>query len=51
MRTLSALVVLSFIFTLSSCVKWETEQKDVYLYYSTDFKSVDSKSGLGTDIN
>ena len=53
MRTLSLLVVLSFIFTLSSCDKWGKKQKDVYLYYSTDFKSVDSKSVLGTvlDVN
>ena len=53
MRTLSALFILSFIFTLSSCDKWEKKEKDAYFYYSTDFKLVDLKSGAGTvlDIN
>ena len=49
MRTLSALFILSFIFTLSSCDKWE--EKDGYYYYSTDFKSDNLKSVSGTILN
>ena len=49
MRTLSALFILSFIFTLSSCDKWE--EKDAYYYYSTDLKSDNLKSGSGTILN
>ena len=49
MRTLSALFILSFIFSLSSCDKWE--EKDAYYYYSTDFKSDNLKSGSGTILN
>ena len=51
MRTLSALFILSFIFTLSSCDKWEEKEKDAYYYYSTDFKSDNLKSGSGTILN
>ena len=51
MRTLSALFILSFIFTLSSCDKWEEKEKDAYYYYSTDFKSDILKSGSGTILN
>jgi hypothetical protein len=51
MRTLSALFILSFIFTLSSCEKWKKKEKDAYFYYSTDFKPVDLKSGAGTILN
>ena len=51
MRTLSALFILSFIFTLSSCDKWEEKEKDAYYNYSTDFKSDNLKSGSGTILN
>jgi hypothetical protein len=51
MRTLSALFILSFIFTLSSCDKWEEKEKDAYYYYSTDFKSDNLKSESGTILN
>ena len=51
MRTLSALFILSFIFTISSCDKWEEKEKDAYYYYSTDFKSDNLKSGSGTILN
>jgi hypothetical protein len=51
MRILSALFILSFIFTLSSCDKWEEKEKDAYYYYSTDFKSDNLKSGSGTILN
>jgi len=51
MRTLSALFILSFIFTLSSCDKWEEKEKDAYYYYSTDFKSDNLKSGSETILN
>ena len=51
MRTLSALFILSFIFTLSSCDKWEEKEKNAYYYYSTDFKSDNLKSGSGTILN
>tara|TARA_Y100000385_G_scaffold83687_1_gene85788 strand:- start:264 stop:710 length:447 start_codon:yes stop_codon:yes gene_type:complete len=51
MRTLSALFILSFIFTLSSCDKWEEKEKDAYYYYSTDFKSDNLKSVSGTILN
>ena len=51
MRTLSALFILSFIFTLSSCDKWEEKEKDAHYYYSTDFKSDNLKSGSGTILN
>ena len=49
MRTLSALFILLFIFTLSSCDKWE--EKDAYYYYYTDFKLDNLKSGSGTILN
>ena len=51
MRTLSALFILSFIFTLSSCDKWEEKEKDAYYYYSTDFKSDNLKSESGKILN
>ena len=51
MRTLSALFILLFIFTLSSCDKWKEKEKDAYYYYSTDFKSDNLKSGSGTILN
>ena len=51
MRTLSALFILLFIFTLSSCDKWEEKEKDAYYYYSTDFKSDNLKSRSGTILN
>ena len=51
MRTLSALFILLFIFTLSSCDKWKEKEKDAYYYYSTDFKSDNLKSGSRTILN
>ena len=51
MRTLSTLFILSYIFTLSSCDKWEEKEKDAYYYYSTDFKSDNLKSGSRTILN
>ena len=51
MRTLTALFILLFIFTLSSCDKWEEKEKDAYYYYSTDFKSDNLKSGSRTILN
>jgi hypothetical protein len=51
MRTLSALFIVSFIFILSSCNKWEEKEKDAYYYYSTDFKSDNLKSGSATILN
>lgn len=51
MRTISALFISSFIFTLSSCDKWEEKEKDAYYYYSTDFKSDNLKSGSRTILN
>ena len=51
MRTLSALFILLFIFTLSSCDKWEEKEQDAYYYYSTDFKSENLKSGSITILN
>lgn len=51
MRTLTALFILLFVFTLSSCDKWEEKEKDAYYYYSTDFKSDNLKSGSRTILN
>ena len=54
MRTLSIFFILSFIFSLSSCDKWEQKEqkeKDAYYYYSTDFKSDDTKSGTESILN
>ena len=51
MRTFSAIFILSLIFSLSSCDKWEEKEKDAYYYYSTDFKSDNLKSGSRTILN
>ena len=51
MRPLSVLIILSFIFSLSSCDKWEIKEKGAYFYNSTDFKSNDTKSGTETILN
>ena len=51
MRTLTALFILLFVFTLSSCDKWKEKEKEAYYYYSTDFKSDNLKSGSRTILN
>jgi len=51
MRALSSLFILSFIITLSSCDKWEENEKNAYYYYSTVFKPVDLKSNAETILN
>ena len=51
MRTFSAIFILSLIFSLSSCYKWEEKEQDAYYYYSNDFKSENLKSGSMTILN